>query len=195
MKSSRFWTTLGLYLSNDDPLVAASNAIAFLVACNLPLYPLTLWLVSGDNTVATFLTAINTPVFLAVPLVSRRHPLRRGERASASACFPLSSARRALRSEVPRLQVADHDSLSFAHNSERGERDSLSRAHDSMRGERSSLSGAHDSMRGERHSLTDFHAVAHTPDELVIDSVPGLVAILSPTGEVDAVNSQLVEYC
>lgn len=32
-------------------------------------------------------------------------------------------------------------------------------------------------------------------DELIIDSVPGLVAILSPAGEVDAVNTQLVDYC
>ena len=63
------------YLESDDPLVAASNAIAFLVACNLPLYPLTLWLATGANTVPTFLTALNTPVFLAVPLVSRRSAL------------------------------------------------------------------------------------------------------------------------
>ena len=55
--------------------MAASNAIAFLVACNLPLYPLTLWLATGANTVPTFLAALNTPVFLAVPLVSRRNAL------------------------------------------------------------------------------------------------------------------------
>ncbi len=66
---------LGRYLANDDPLVAASNAIAFLVACNLPLYPLTLWLATGANTIPIFLTAINTPVFLAVPLVARRDGL------------------------------------------------------------------------------------------------------------------------
>jgi len=63
------------YLASEDPLVAASNAIAFLVACNLPLYPLTLWLATGANTVPIFLTALNTPVFLAVPLVARRDAL------------------------------------------------------------------------------------------------------------------------
>ena len=68
-------TALGRYLSSDDPLVSASNAIAFLIACNLPLYPLTLWLATGANTLPTFLTALNTPVFLAVPAVARRHAL------------------------------------------------------------------------------------------------------------------------
>src|SRR5262245_66175489 len=29
----------------------------------------------------------------------------------------------------------------------------------------------------------------------ILDALPGLVAILTPTGEVDSVNSQLVEYC
>jgi hypothetical protein len=71
----RAWRALGAYLASDDPLVAASNTIAFLLACNLPLYPLTLWLVTGEYATATFLTALNAPVFLAVPAVSRRHPL------------------------------------------------------------------------------------------------------------------------
>src|SRR5258705_10954019 len=37
--------------------------------------------------------------------------------------------------------------------------------------------------------------VAHAHDELIIDSVPGLVAILNPAGEVEAVNDQILEYC
>jgi PAS domain S-box-containing protein len=37
--------------------------------------------------------------------------------------------------------------------------------------------------------------VAPAHDELIIDSVPGLVAILNPAGEVDAVNDQILEYC
>ena len=45
-----------------------------------------------------------------------------------SPCFPLRSGDRALTSAAPRLECADHDSLS----------------------------PAHDSMCGERHSLTDF---------------------------------------
>lgn len=38
-------------------------------------------------------------------------------------------------------------------------------------------------------------AVAHAHEELVIDSVPGLVAILNPAGDVEAVNDQILEYC
>src|SRR6267142_931132 len=37
--------------------------------------------------------------------------------------------------------------------------------------------------------------VAHAHDELIIDSVPGLVAILNPAGEVEAVNDRILEYC
>ena len=43
--------------------------------------------------------------------------------------------------------------------------------------------------------MTDTPAVAHAHDELIIDSVPGLVAILNPAGEVEAVNDQILEYC
>src|SRR5258705_1094293 len=37
--------------------------------------------------------------------------------------------------------------------------------------------------------------VAHAHDELIIDSVPGLVAILNRAGEVEAVNDQILECC
>ena len=43
--------------------------------------------------------------------------------------------------------------------------------------------------------MTEPHVLALAPHELVIDSVPGLVAILSPTGEVEAVNTLVYEYC
>src|SRR2546425_8901076 len=41
-------------------------------------------------------------------------------------------------------------------------------------------------------------APPHDPparEALVIDSVPGLVPILTPTGEVDDVNARIIEYC
>jgi len=41
-------------------------------------------------------------------------------------------------------------------------------------------------------------APSHDPparEALVIDSVPGLVAILAPSGEVDDVNTRIIEYC
>ena len=43
--------------------------------------------------------------------------------------------------------------------------------------------------------MSDTHELTQTHDELIIDAVPGLVAILGPSGEVDAVNSRLLEYC
>jgi PAS domain S-box-containing protein len=38
-------------------------------------------------------------------------------------------------------------------------------------------------------------AMGDDVDALVVDSIPGLVAILTPSGDVDVVNHQLVEYC
>jgi len=46
--------------------------------------------------------------------------------------------------------------------------------------------------------MSSSSALSHDPstrDALVIDSVPGLVAILAPSGEVEAVNTQIIEYC
>ena len=46
-------------------------------------------------------------------------------------------------------------------------------------------------MNGSSAPSHDFPA----REALVIDSVPGLVAILTPTGEVDDVNARIIEYC
>ena len=37
--------------------------------------------------------------------------------------------------------------------------------------------------------------IASRESRLIVDTIPGLVAILTPAGEVDVVNHQLVEYC
>jgi hypothetical protein len=47
--------------------------------------------------------------------------------------------------------------------------------------------------RGERIAQR-ARELAEADDELIVDGVPGLVAILTPCGEVDVVNHQLVEY-
>ena len=66
---------LGDVLAHDDPLTAASNRIAHLVAWNQPLYPLYLWwLVGGDWWVSCW-TFLSTPFFAGVPIVARRHGL------------------------------------------------------------------------------------------------------------------------
>ena len=46
--------------------------------------------------------------------------------------------------------------------------------------------------------MSGSSALSHDPparEALVIDSVPGLVAILAPSGEVDDVNTRIIEYC
>lgn len=59
------------YAHSDDPLAAASNLIALIVAFNQPFYPLYIhWLV-GDDHGASLITFVSTPFFLAVPAVAR----------------------------------------------------------------------------------------------------------------------------
>ena len=59
------------YIAADDPLVAAGNQIAIVVAWNQPFYPLYIyWLVGGDIGVP-FLVLLSTPLYLAVPVIAR----------------------------------------------------------------------------------------------------------------------------
>ena len=59
------------YIHSDDPLAAASNFVALVVAFNQPFYPLYIrWLV-GDDHGASLVTFVSTPFFLAVPAVAR----------------------------------------------------------------------------------------------------------------------------
>ena len=62
---------LAAYVQSDDPLVAASNLIAVIVAIDQPVFPLSIhWLVGNDHG-ASFVTFFSTPFFLAVPAVAR----------------------------------------------------------------------------------------------------------------------------
>jgi len=65
---------LGGYLGNEDGLAAAGNILSFSIACNQPLYPLTVYLAAGSFIGATGWTLLSTPGFLLVPAVARRHP-------------------------------------------------------------------------------------------------------------------------
>jgi hypothetical protein len=63
------------YAAHPDPLTAACNRIALLVASNQPFYPLYLWwIVGGDWRVACW-TFLSTPFFAAVPALARRNAL------------------------------------------------------------------------------------------------------------------------
>jgi hypothetical protein len=69
------WRAVQRYLAHPDPLVAAGNLIAIVVAGNQPFYPLYLYLLVGEHVGASFFTFLSTPFFVAVPAVARRHPL------------------------------------------------------------------------------------------------------------------------
>ena len=69
------WSAVRTYIAHPDPLVSASNTIAFMVAANQPFYPFYLYFVVGPDIGVSFLTFLSTPFFLAVPAVARRHSL------------------------------------------------------------------------------------------------------------------------
>jgi hypothetical protein len=70
------WLTDGMaalkaYAHHPDPRVATANFFALLVASNQPFYPLYFYWSVGPEIGPTAWTFLSTPVFLAVPAVSR----------------------------------------------------------------------------------------------------------------------------
>jgi hypothetical protein len=64
------------YVANDDPLVAASNFLAVVIAWNTPLYPVYAgWVAGWAGMPWLLLTWLSFPFFAAVPAVSRRSPM------------------------------------------------------------------------------------------------------------------------
>jgi hypothetical protein len=63
------------YAAHPDPLAAACNRIALLVASNQPFYPLYLWWIVGGDWKVSCWTFLSTPFFAAVPAIARRNPL------------------------------------------------------------------------------------------------------------------------
>jgi hypothetical protein len=72
---SRIVQRFTAYVHSDDPLVAASNIVALVVAFNQPFYPLYIRWFVGDDHGASLVTFFSTPLFLAVPAVARRSSL------------------------------------------------------------------------------------------------------------------------
>lgn len=68
------WNRIHAYVAHDDPLVASCNLIALVVASNQPFYPLYVYWTVSEHISPTFFTFLSTPLFLAVPAVSRRWP-------------------------------------------------------------------------------------------------------------------------
>lgn len=79
MISTAHWvgaaTRLRAYASNDEPLAAAGNKVALVLAGNTPFYPLYLAAVAGaDGMPWPLMTLFVFPFFLMVPAISRHHP-------------------------------------------------------------------------------------------------------------------------
>ena len=72
----RLLAMLRRYIAAQDPLVATTNLIAMVLGWNTPFYPLYV-LGSGGASMApaAWFTALAFPVYLAVPAVTRHHPL------------------------------------------------------------------------------------------------------------------------
>ena len=66
---------LARYVAHPDPLAATGNLVALLVGSNQPLYPLTLYWVTGADVTGLFLVFLSAPCFLAVPIVMRHSAL------------------------------------------------------------------------------------------------------------------------
>lgn len=67
------WDRVAAYAAHDDPMVAACNLIALVVASNQPFYPLYVYWAVSDHVWPTFFTFLSTPFFLAVPAIARRY--------------------------------------------------------------------------------------------------------------------------
>lgn len=65
------WAALWRYVDHPDPLVAATNLIAVVVAWNQPFYPLYVYWSVSETIWPTYYAFLSTPLFLAVPLVAR----------------------------------------------------------------------------------------------------------------------------
>jgi hypothetical protein len=64
------------YASNPDPLAEASNWSAITIGSHLPFWPLYVWWSAGLQAFPTaLLTVALAPVFLLIPLLSRRNSL------------------------------------------------------------------------------------------------------------------------
>jgi len=64
---------LAAYAAHGDPVTAACNRIALLVASGQPTYPLYVWWAVGGPWWVACWTFLSTPLFLSVPAVARRH--------------------------------------------------------------------------------------------------------------------------
>lgn len=69
-------TLLRTYAANDEPLAAAGNKVALVLAGNTPFYPIyVVGLAGSEGLPALLMTLFVFPFFAMVPAISRRSPL------------------------------------------------------------------------------------------------------------------------
>jgi hypothetical protein len=69
-------TLLRTYAANDEPLAAAGNKVALVLAGNTPFYPIyVVGLAGSEGLPALLMTLFVFPIFAMVPAISRRSPL------------------------------------------------------------------------------------------------------------------------
>ena len=66
---------LGRYAAHPDPLVAAGNFVALVLAWNQPFYPLYLWLIAGSKAWVEAPDVLSGLLFFAIPAIARRNSL------------------------------------------------------------------------------------------------------------------------
>lgn len=67
---------LGRFTAHGDPLVAAGNRLALIVASNQPFYPVYVGLIAGAEAAwRSAIVLVAVPFFVAVPLLGRRAPV------------------------------------------------------------------------------------------------------------------------
>jgi len=68
------WRRVTNYAADGDPLTAASNRLALILASNQPFYPLYVFWATGAASPLLALTFLSTPFFLASPWIAKRFP-------------------------------------------------------------------------------------------------------------------------
>jgi len=74
MSFSAIRDVVAAYANHHDERAAVSNRLALIIASNQPFYPLYVYLVSPALFTESLFTLFTTPLFLAIPAWTRRHP-------------------------------------------------------------------------------------------------------------------------
>lgn len=72
--AAALWRRVTDYAAAQDPLTAASNRLALIVASNQPFYPIYVGWLTGEASPVVALTFVSTPFFLAAPWIAKRFP-------------------------------------------------------------------------------------------------------------------------